>query len=120
MWTRVDLLPPSEIHTSQRAELHAAITAIEGIHYCHIRYPDIATYVVVSDSEYVVQGITNWRYKWRENGYMNAARNPLANLDLWSRVDELLEESDEFIFFWKVDRDENGEADEMAKDLLYN
>lgn len=108
-------LPSDEPRTSQRAELTAAIEAVKRIAQCHRQYPSIGTYVVISDSQYVVSGITNWIEKWRGNGYLNAAGNPLANVDLWQELDSSLWRSNERILFWKVDREENEEADRMAK-----
>jgi len=54
-----------DTRTSQRAGLQAAVRAVERIADCHVRDLDIDTYVVIIDSEYLVNGITSWIYKWR-------------------------------------------------------
>lgn len=69
--------------TNQRAELSAAICALE-------RAPAAPCEVHVhTDSKYVIQGITEWIANWRRNGWMNAQKKPVSNADLWTRLDAL-------------------------------
>jgi hypothetical protein len=49
------------------------------------------------------------------NGWMNSAGDSLANSDLWMKLHLKVCESRLDIMFWNVDRDENEEADKMAK-----
>jgi ribonuclease HI len=106
--------------TSQQAELWAAIAAISQCHAVNDRYPSITHFVIASDSQYLVRGITDWIYKWINNGWTNAAGDNLANSDLWSKLHSKVSESWLDIMFWKVDRDENEEADQMAKNATWN
>ena len=108
------------VQTSQRAELAAAIQAIEQCEEVNRQYPSITRFVIASDSQYLVTGITNWIYKWINNDWMNSAGYPLANADLWEELHSTLCDSYFDIEFWKVDRDENQKADEMAKGVLGN
>jgi ribonuclease HI len=108
------------VHTSQRAELAAALRAIDQCEAVNDRYPNITQFVIASDSQYLVRGITDWIYKWIDNGWTNSAGYNLANADLWSQLHSRVSQSWVDIMFWKVDRDENEEADEMAKEASYN
>jgi ribonuclease HI len=106
--------------TSQRAELAAALRAIHQCEAVNDRYPSITHFVIASDSQYLVRGITDWIYKWVNNGWTNSAGDNLANADLWSELHSRVCNTWLDIMFWKVDRDENEEADEMAKNASWN
>ena len=65
--------------TNQIAELTAAI---EGL----TRVPEGALVELVSDSQYVLKGLSEWRAGWERKGFRNAAGQPVANLALWKRL----------------------------------
>jgi ribonuclease HI len=44
--------------------------------------PDNEPFTVISDSEYVVKGITRWAPKWAQAGWRKKS-GPIANLELW-------------------------------------
>jgi len=71
--------------TNNRMELQAAISALT--YYHQLQQSERAT--IFLDSQYVKNGITSWISNWRENGFMNAARKPVQNQDLWMKLDEL-------------------------------
>ena len=62
--------------TNNRMELTAAIRALEAL-----TRPCAVT--LTTDSRYVVDGITKWIDGWTKRGWMNAAKKPVANADLW-------------------------------------
>jgi ribonuclease HI len=65
--------------TNNRMELTAAIAALEALtRPCAVR--------LHTDSEYVRNGITRWMTGWVRNNWRNAAKEPVANLDLWQRL----------------------------------
>jgi ribonuclease HI len=66
--------------TNNRMELLAAIHALEALE----RDTEIT---VVTDSNYVKNGITGWIFGWKKNGWKNAAKKPVANAELWQRLD---------------------------------
>ena len=43
--------------------------------------------IVVSDSQYVVKGITQWIAGWKRRGWLNSQNKPVANRALWERLD---------------------------------
>ena len=66
--------------TNNRMELLAAIHALEALE----RDTEIT---IVTDSNYVKNGITGWIFGWKKNGWKNAAKKPVANVELWQRLD---------------------------------
>ena len=89
--------PPSEGSgaaartTNNRMELAAVIHALRAVR----ALPDYAAaqVVVVTDSTYVQQGITSWIRRWRANGWLTAAKQPVKNADLWRKLDTLVVET---------------------------
>jgi ribonuclease HI len=71
--------------TNQIAELTAAI---EGL----ARVPVGDAVELVSDSQYVLKGIKEWRAGWERRGWKNAAGQPVANKALWVRLFALADE----------------------------
>lgn len=65
--------------TNNRMELTAACKAIEAVGDCTIH----------ADSKYLLQGITSWIAKWKQNGWRTASKQPVANVDLWQQLDKL-------------------------------
>ncbi|MBN9205285.1 ribonuclease H family protein [Methylibium petroleiphilum] len=65
--------------TNQIAELTAAI---EGL----TRVPAGALVELVSDSQYVLKGLSEWRTGWERKGYRNSKGEPVANLGLWKQL----------------------------------
>ena len=65
--------------TNQIAELTAAI---EGLG----RIPEGAPVVLLSDSQYVLKGLTEWRAGWERKGFRNSKGERVANLPLWQRL----------------------------------
>jgi len=45
--------------------------------------------VIRTDSQYVRQGITAWIHRWKDNGWLTAAKKPVKNADLWRALDRL-------------------------------
>lgn len=66
--------------TNNRMEMMAAIMALEALKRpCTVR--------LYTDSKYVRDGITKWIHGWKRNGWRNAAKKPVANAELWQRLD---------------------------------
>jgi ribonuclease HI len=65
--------------TNNRMELMAAIMALETLSEpCEI--------VLVTDSQYVRQGICDWMPNWVRRNWKTAAGDPVKNRDLWERL----------------------------------
>ena len=65
--------------TNQIAELTAAIEGLS-------RVPVGEEVELVSDSQYVLKGLGEWRAGWERRGFRNAKGEPVANLTLWKRL----------------------------------
>jgi len=66
--------------TNLRMEVTAACVALETIDEGHV-------VTVYSDSSYLVNCMRRgWYKKWRENGWLNHRKEPVANKDLWERL----------------------------------
>ena len=68
--------------TNNRMELTAVIEALSLLKRpCEVK--------VISDSTYVVKGMTQWIHAWIKNQWKNAQKKPVLNRDLWERLLEL-------------------------------
>lgn len=47
---------------------------------------------IVSDSKYVILGITEWIFNWQKNNWRNAAKKPVVNRELWEELYALTQE----------------------------
>jgi ribonuclease HI len=49
--------------------------------------------LLISDSQYLLNGLTSWRFTWREKGWMRKPKHgqerPVLNADLWQELDAL-------------------------------
>jgi len=66
--------------TNNRMELMAAIAALEAL-----TKPCVVA--LHTDSQYVKNGVTTWIHGWKRNGWKTADKKPVANADLWLRLD---------------------------------
>jgi ribonuclease HI len=66
--------------TNNRMELMAAISALETL----ARPAEI---IIVTDSAYVKNGITEWMAAWKRKNWRTAAGRAVKNVDLWQRLD---------------------------------
>lgn len=55
---------------------------------------------VFSDSKYVILGITQWRFKWRSSNWLKADKKPVLNIDLWKKLDTLIDQFHHLKFSW--------------------
>jgi len=68
--------------TNNRMELRAAIEAVRAT-------LDWPSPTIVSDSQYVLRGITEWIAGWKRQGWMTSTGQPVVNRDLWEELDSL-------------------------------
>ena len=66
--------------TNNRMELMAAIAALESL-----RRP--VQVILVTDSQYLRKGITEWLPAWKARGWRTADKKPVKNQDLWQRLE---------------------------------
>jgi ribonuclease HI len=68
--------------TNNRMELQAAIEALKVLE----TYPEAT---IVTDSRYVIEGLTRWIHNWRRRGWTTLAHTPVKNRSLWITLDRL-------------------------------
>lgn len=67
--------------TNNRMELLAAIKGLAAL-----KRP--CTVDLLTDSQYVKKGITEWLTGWKEKDWKTANKKPVKNADLWKMLDE--------------------------------
>ena len=71
------------------------------------------------DSLYVLKGMTEWLPGWKAKGWRTAAKQPVKNVELWMRLDELVSGAGHAID-WRWVRGHNGDAGNERADELAN
>lgn len=66
--------------TNNRMELMAAIAGLEAL-----KRPSQVR--LITDSQYVITGITEWLPQWKARGWKTAGKKAVKNQDLWQRLD---------------------------------
>ena len=97
--------------TNNRMELMGAIAALEAL-----KRP--ATVELHTDSKYVHDGISKWIKSWKKNGWKTADKKSVKNVDLWQRLDALVQQHD---VHWRWVKGHAGHAmneraDQLARD----
>ena len=95
--------------TNNRMELTAAIRGLSAIkESCEVE--------VITDSEYVKNGITKWIHGWKRNGWKNSSKKPVVNQDLWAELDQLVSTHHTHWTWTKghADHEDNNRCDELA------
>jgi ribonuclease HI len=94
--------------TNNRMELTAIIKALEALKRpCKAR--------VVTDSNYIVQGMTSWIFSWLKNNWKNSQKQQVVNKDLWEK---LLHFSNVHDIQWQWVKGHNGHAENERCDEL--
>lgn len=101
--------------TNNRMEMTAAIMALEALKKpCKVR--------LVTDSEYLKKGITEWIKSWKMRNWLTSNKTPVKNEDLWRRLDEAVNRH-EVIWEWVKGHNghsENEQVDQLANSAIQN
>ncbi|KAI0439237.1 ribonuclease H-like domain-containing protein [Xylaria telfairii] len=126
-WNRSEMLPLRDT-TSQRAVLCAALRALKTIddfvahewQHSITEGQALERVIVKSDSDYLVQSMTEWINKWLTNGFTNAKSKPIQNQDLikelWQLIARMDQQKNIKVLFWRVSG--NTDADRLANAAL--
>ena len=102
----------AENTTNNRMELQAVVEGLSTLKRS-------TTVLIVSDSAYVLNGLSSWIKSWKRNGWKRKEGSKMVevkNVDLWKRLDELVAEHE--VEFSKIKghsgHPENERCDEMA------
>ena len=69
--------------TNNRMEMMAVIEGLSAL-----KQPCSITLYI--DSQYVLKGMTEWLKGWKARGWLTASKEPVKNVDLWQRLDALV------------------------------
>jgi len=69
--------------TNNRMELTAAIEGLK-------RLKQSCSVEIITDSQYMKNGISTWIHGWKRNGWKTADKKPVSNQDLWIELDRLV------------------------------
>jgi RNase HI (EC 3.1.26.4) len=107
---RVIVKGGEKLTTNNRMELMAVIKALEKIKNSY----NIELY---TDSKYVVDGINSWLEKWKKNGWKTSNKKDVLNIDLWQKLDQLLQRHNVKAYWIKGHNGhpENEYCDKLAK-----
>jgi ribonuclease HI len=95
--------------TNNRMELTAAIEGLKALKEpCEVE--------VITDSEYLKNGITTWIHNWKRRNWLTADKKPVVNKDLWQELDEQVSRHQTHWVWTKghASHGDNNRADELA------
>jgi ribonuclease HI len=86
--------------------------AIEGLR----RLKERCTIEIVTDSQYLKNGMMQWIQGWKRNGWKTSAKQPVLNKELWESLDELVSRHDVRWTWTKghASHEDNNRCDELA------
>jgi ribonuclease HI len=95
--------------TNNRMELTAAIEGLK-------RLKQSCSVEIITDSQYMKNGISTWIHGWKRNGWRTADKKPVSNQDLWMELDKLVA-SHQTKWEWTkghASHEDNNRCDELA------
>jgi len=104
----IELSGAEKSTTNNRMELTAAIKALSAI-----TVPSSIT--LITDSKYVIEGITRWLPAWKERGWKTSSKKEVKNIDLWRELDRL---NQKHTITWKWVQGHNGHEKNERCDKL--
>ena len=100
--------------TNNQMELMAAIEGLKVLkESCQVN--------LITDSKYVMQGITSWINNWKKNNWKNAAKKDVKNKNLWIELDKLVNKNK---IEWEWVKGHSGnkfneKVDELANEAIF-
>lgn len=97
--------------TNNRMELQAALEGLRALKKpCQVE--------VITDSNYLVKGMTEWIQGWQKRNWTNSKKKPVENRDLWEGLLEAVDQHD-VTWTWVKGHSghpENERVDQAARD----
>jgi ribonuclease HI len=91
---RKELSDGFKITTNNRMELLGVISGLQAL----IKPAKVSVY---TDSKYIVDAINKkWLINWKKKNWINSAKKPVKNRDLWELLDNLMFKQEEIDFHW--------------------
>ncbi len=105
-----ELFGGARLTTNNRMELTAPIEALSTL-----KQPCAVT--IFTDSQYLRNGIGTWIHAWKARGWKTADNKPVKNIDLWQRLDALVQQHR---VHWQWVKAHNGDPGNEKADALAN
>jgi len=96
--------------TNNQMELMAVIKGLEAIE-------KNTSLEIITDSQYVMNGMKQWIINWKKNGWKTASKKPVKNKELWQRLDGLVKD---YTIHWKWVKGHSGHPGNERADQLAN
>ena len=96
--------------TNNIMELMAVIEALKTVR-------DPSEIEITTDSKYVKNGITNWIFNWKKNGWKTVSKKTVKNKELWVELDNLIQQHS---ISWKWVKGHSGHEENERADRLAN
>jgi len=109
----IELIGGEPLTTNNRMELQAPLRALWAIKDVGFTSPIL----IRTDSQYVVQGVHEWRAGWERRGYRGSDNKPIKNLALWKALFAVVDASPGKVRFEWV-RGHNGDPGNERADVL--
>mgnify|MGYP001196692750 FL=1 len=106
----IELKGYSELTTNNKMELTAVIKGLESI-------KNTTLIEIITDSQYVKNGINEWIINWKNNGWKTASKKNVKNKELWQELDQMVKNFD---IKWKWVRGHSGHFGNERADQLAN
>ena len=108
--TEKEIYGASKNTTNNIMELTAVIESLKNLKKpCEL--------IITTDSKYVKNGITEWIYNWKKNGWRTAAKKEVKNKELWIELDSLIQIHS---ITWDWVKGHSGHPENERADLLAN
>jgi ribonuclease HI len=97
--------------TNNRMELTAAIEGLK-----HLK--ETCAVEIVTDSQYVKNGMTQWIQNWKRKGWITGDKKPVQNKELWIELDALVNRHQTTWQWTKghASHEDNNRCDELAQE----
>jgi ribonuclease HI len=106
--------------TNNRMEMMGAIDAFETLMRERDDHREL-TVCIYSDSKYVVDGMKSWIHGWKKRGWKKADKKAPENVDLWKKLDTVVENFLDVQYFWvkgHAGHPQNELCDQLANEAL--
>ena len=105
---RKELSGSAKETTNNQMELIAAIETLKAL-------TKPTKIIIITDSNYVKKGITEWLPSWKRNNWKTSARKEVKNKKLWQELEELVNKN---IVDWKWVKGHAGNIENERADFL--
>lgn len=98
----------AEDTTNNVMELTAVIMALNVL-------SESSRITLFSDSQYVLNGISQWIFRWKRNGWRTKNNKTVKNVDMWQKLEAATHRHD---IIWQWVRGHDGDPNNMLVDRL--